>query len=373
MEDEKKYLQVDETYKSKIIGLAFICSVPLIVFIVVPILMLSENRLFSEIKDLPLYFFCGILSVFLIVQIYKTWKKGQRYSKYVFDVVNLNITSIDEISTKHGESYNKTILDLQFLIRKGYLKKYYIDLNTKEIINKEPIIRENSVDTAIQSQILNNSKTQAQKVRKINHQEERRYLQIRSKYDGISAFLYLAGFSVLFTIVMVIISIYDAGTMQDKSYDVFVAFICTIASLIAIMLGYGVKKVGVRYSKYYYDIVNLNMYSINEIALKHGETYNAVLIDLQNLIKTGDLSKYYIDQNTKEILYKETNYKSNTINPAIDIPKINTPLTNNQKQKDPKTPPTRTVIAECKSCGANNVVVVGQLTYCEYCENPIII
>ena len=104
-----------------------------------------------------------------------------------------------------------------------------------------------------------------------------------------------------------------------------------------------------KYKKYIDIIVNQNVKNIDNIASAVGLPYDVAAKDLQDMINIGYLEGAYIDQGNREITWKQ------------------------QEPQAPvagKTNPQMIAI-RCFSCGANNIVVAGRVSKCEYCEKPI--
>ena len=64
----------------------------------------------------------------------KTKRTGERYRKYISLIVNQNQTSIDNIASAVGVSYNVTAKELQKMIDSGYFVGAYIDTTERDIV-----------------------------------------------------------------------------------------------------------------------------------------------------------------------------------------------------------------------------------------------
>lgn len=115
-------------------------------------------------------------------------------------------------------------------------------------------------------------------------------------------------------------------------------------------VGRNMKKNGEKYKKYIALIVNQHLTQIDMIATEVGVTYDVATADLQKMIDTGYFVGAYISENSREILLAK---------PAIDA---TTQTTATQSQ---------TRVVECKGCGANNSIKIGQTNQCEYCGTAI--
>jgi len=110
------------------------------------------------------------------------------------------------------------------------------------------------------------------------------------------------------------------------------------------------QKKSEHYKKYINMVVNQNQTSIDSISAAVDLPYSAVLNDLQNMVSEGYLPGAYVDISQRKIILG--NVTQQMVSP--------TPVSNNITQ-----PQTAVVI--CSGCSANNKVVVGQSTSCEYC------
>jgi len=107
---------------------------------------------------------------------------------------------------------------------------------------------------------------------------------------------------------------------------------------------------GERYKKYISLIVNQRQTSIDNIAAAVGVPYNVAVADLQKMISSGFFTGAFIDVVNREIVL------------AVAAPQVNPMAVATAPQIK---------VAACGSCGANNRVVVGQLTECEYCGSHL--
>lgn len=113
------------------------------------------------------------------------------------------------------------------------------------------------------------------------------------------------------------------------------------------------KKTAIKYKKYIDIVVNQNVQSIENVASAVGSSYDDVAKDLQNMINIGYLKDAFIHHGNREIVLKQRETVVYTQNAVFG-------------QSAPQTKATR-----CPGCGANNVVVVGRVSECEYCGIPI--
>jgi len=68
----------------------------------------------------------------------KTKREGERYKKYISLIVNQSQTSIDNIASAVGVTYEAAAKDLQKMIDAGYFVGAYIDVSQREIVLAKP-------------------------------------------------------------------------------------------------------------------------------------------------------------------------------------------------------------------------------------------
>lgn len=113
------------------------------------------------------------------------------------------------------------------------------------------------------------------------------------------------------------------------------------------------KRTAIRYKKYIDLVVNQNVRSLDDIASSAGVSYDIAVKDLQNMIDLGYLRDASIHQDTREIIlyqYVPVLYAQESTNAQASA---------------------QEVAVKCPGCGANNVVLVGKVSECEYCGTPI--
>lgn len=107
---------------------------------------------------------------------------------------------------------------------------------------------------------------------------------------------------------------------------------------------------GEKYKKYITLVINQNVSEIDNIAPAVNVTYEVAKDDLQNMIDLGYFIGAYINETSREIILVKHN------NNLAYQSKLNQPVTR---------------IVVCRSCGANNTIILGKTNVCEYCSSPI--
>lgn len=110
------------------------------------------------------------------------------------------------------------------------------------------------------------------------------------------------------------------------------------------------KVNGEKYKKYITLVINQNVSDIDNIAPAVNVTYEVAKDDLQKMIDLGYFIGAYINETSREIILAKHN--SNLVN-------------------QPTLNQTVSRIVACKSCGANNTIILGKTNVCEYCGSAI--
>jgi hypothetical protein len=110
------------------------------------------------------------------------------------------------------------------------------------------------------------------------------------------------------------------------------------------------KKNGDKYKKYISLVINQSMTQIDNIASIVGVSYDVAKVDLQKMIDTGYFIGAFINEGSREIVLAK--HAEATM-------------------FQPKEVKTLSRVVGCKSCGANNSVVIGQIKECEYCGSLV--
>lgn len=105
--------------------------------------------------------------------------------------------------------------------------------------------------------------------------------------------------------------------------------------------------------KYIEIVINNNQTSIDNIAAAVPVRYEEAMKDLQKMIDNGYFENAYIDVSEREIVL--TNKKTEREYPTSNV------------QMDGHINKPQIKVVVCRSCGANNKVVKGQVSECEYC------
>lgn len=151
---------------------------------------------------------------------------------------------------------------------------------------------------------------------------------------------------------------------EADSMDIGMVFFFLIAGIVLVRLGRSTIKSARRTKQYIGLIVNQRITSIDELARVTGTSYNETCKELQKIVDKGYFKGAYINLAAKRIIL-----------PGQYVP--GPPQGGAPVQGGRTTPPTqmhkqvKEKIVTCKSCGANNVIVVGAVRRCEFCGSHI--
>lgn len=144
--------------------------------------------------------------------------------------------------------------------------------------------------------------------------------------------------------------IYLLMTFTEDSSMIIAALIFGGGGIWVNRVAKRMKINGEKYKKYISLVVNQQLTEIDNIAPAVGVTYDVAKTDLQKMINSGYFAGATINESTREIVLSK---------PTIDF---STQTTSTQ---------TQTRVVACKSCGANNSIILGKSNECEYCGSPI--
>jgi hypothetical protein len=158
-------------------------------------------------------------------------------------------------------------------------------------------------------------------------------------------------------ILIVIGAVGSIGIISDPSNDaaggIIIGLAMIVGGVLVLRKASKTKKTAAKYKKYIDIVVNQNTRSIDNIAATAGLSYDVAVKDLQDMINIGYLKDAYVNKGSREIILKQNEPEAYTQASTND-------LANTQK-----------IAVRCPGCGANNIVVVGRVSECEYCGTPI--
>jgi hypothetical protein len=143
----------------------------------------------------------------------------------------------------------------------------------------------------------------------------------------------------------------SSNKLVDGSIEDIVALVTIGGTLISIGI-YTIRSAK-RFLRYIDLVVEQEVTSLDSIAGSMSTSYDVAKKDLQKLISDGYLTGSYIDDSTREVVFPRKNPIQYTVT-VNDLPVNNVPQA-----------------VTCKSCGANNEVIIGSVGECEFCGSPI--
>ena len=133
------------------------------------------------------------------------------------------------------------------------------------------------------------------------------------------------------------------NTMDVLSAVVLMLAICAGGGLILLFFSIKMKKTGDAYKKYIAAVIDQNYIAIDNIAVVAGVTYETALNDLYKMIKSGYFPGLTVNEHARKLIVKEE--------------------TNGQN--------VEAKAAYCKGCGSYNIMPVGRMIECEYCNSSL--
>lgn len=146
--------------------------------------------------------------------------------------------------------------------------------------------------------------------------------------------------------------IYLIMTFTEDSSIFAAALLFGGGGVLVNIVARNMKKNGEKYKQYIGLIINQQLTQIDNIAASVGVGYDVAKTDLQKMIDLGYFVGAYINDGSREIILAK-------------------PVATNASEQFTTGTGAQTRVVTCKSCGANNTAIVGQVKECEYCGSPI--
>ncbi len=143
------------------------------------------------------------------------------------------------------------------------------------------------------------------------------------------------------------------GSHHGEGIFLFISLVMIVGGASVLRKVSKTKRTAARYKKYIDLVVNQNVRYIDNIAASIEVSYDAAIKDLQDMIDIGCFEDAYIDYGIYEIVLKQAE-----------------PVSYTEASTDSRADAQK-IAVRCSGCGANNVVVVGSVSECEYCGRPI--
>ena len=169
-----------------------------------------------------------------------------------------------------------------------------------------------------------------------------------SKVIGVIG--YIMAFLGFVYVIMGITGESIEGTAETRITAVVFGIFFVIGGVILIRKSKKMRINAEKYRKYINIVINGNVTAVENIAAAVPVSYEEAVMDLQKMIDIGFFKGAYIDNSTHEIV----------------LPKVNTC---NPKQNLHESGGEQIVLCNC--CGAQNRVIPGRVSECEYCGSPL--
>ncbi|QNO16552.1 hypothetical protein HYG86_18120 [Alkalicella caledoniensis] len=174
--------------------------------------------------------------------------------------------------------------------------------------------------------------------------KDRKTSMVAGKGLSILGYILVALYSLFFIMVLV-------GEFPGEELFVLLAFgvLLLLPGVLLVRFGRKLVKQSAVFKKYLNLIINHRMSSIEEIATSMQKDIGSVRKDIESMIDKNFLPNAFIDQN----LY-------------IRVPSVEQQVAvEDQPHSSQPSKVTRNVT--CNGCGANNIIIEGETTECEYC------
>jgi hypothetical protein len=143
----------------------------------------------------------------------------------------------------------------------------------------------------------------------------------------------------------------DYNSYRSGLMSVIIPLLFFIGGCVVLVKASNSRKTAKKYRRYIDLVVNQNITNLDTIIASTGLARVDVLEDLQNMINIGYLKQAYINHTSNELVLQQFGSFSASAHPEQSS--------------------VVTIAKRCDGCGANNIVVVGKVSECEYCGNLI--
>lgn len=169
-----------------------------------------------------------------------------------------------------------------------------------------------------------------------------------SKVIGVIG--YIMAFLGFVYVIMGITGESIEGTAETRTTAIVFGVFFVIGGIVLIRKGRKMRVVAEKYKQYIPIVINGNVTAVENIAAAVPVSYDEAVMDLQKMIDIGVFKSAYIDNSTHEIVLP----KVNICNPEQNLHE------SGEEQ-----------IVLCSCCGAQNRVIPGRVSECEYCGSPL--
>ena len=161
----------------------------------------------------------------------------------------------------------------------------------------------------------------------------------------------LGWIGIAFAALMILVMFSEEGSSDMMIAVVFFA----AAGLTLIFFGRKIIKTAERFKKYISIVVNHNETMIVNIAAAIPTSFDTAKKELQKMIDKGYFAGAYINHGSGEIIL-----------PKLQNQEVSAPAQNISASVN-----TEMTVISCKGCGANNKIIKGSISECQYCSSPL--
>lgn len=176
------------------------------------------------------------------------------------------------------------------------------------------------------------------------------------------------GYALGVLIIFGIIGTYQNGDLDGGTITVFVFLV--LAAVALVFFGRKFRRMGSVFKEYIELIVNQEVRKIEMICEITGKSYTEVYNDVEEMIEKGYFKRAYINDR-HEIIFGIKEGEKTILDEIEDMFDEPGRILDEMEGASEAPAQKRMTVVKCKGCGANNEVVVGRVSECEYCGSKI--
>lgn len=176
------------------------------------------------------------------------------------------------------------------------------------------------------------------------------------------------GYALGVLIIFGIIGTYQNGDLDGGTITVFVFLV--LAAVALVFFGRKFRRMGSVFKEYIELIVNQEVRKIEMICERTGKSYTEVYNDVEEMIEKGYFKRAYINDR-HEIIFGIKEGEKTILDEIEDMFDEPGRVLDEMEGASEAPAQKRMTVVKCKGCGANNEVVVGRVSECEYCGSKI--
>ena len=152
------------------------------------------------------------------------------------------------------------------------------------------------------------------------------------------------------------------GISMGSGFSIVMAILYFICGIVILRIGRRFDEKGERYKQYIDLVVNQGITSVDDIASVTGVDYKDVMTDLQKMIDEGFFPQARLDNTQRAIVFRRDEVQK----AMAEEPQSTYVHPRYGAQQEPQEK-----VVTCPCCGANNKVMSGKVSECQYCGSFI--